>query len=179
MRYSPRIITLLSLTALLGAGMFASLMSCGVGVVDNTPSMHYTSTAQGCANFFVYKWNDTRTEALVIRGDGAGLGLSTASRTFDLATTSQSSLHVWIDRYTRQSVSPYCTDVVDNNAEKPHKWEATSGTATVTRDRDSVAEGDTFKVTIKLQNVHLTDGSKEVTLSEESFNDVTVGWLPG
>jgi hypothetical protein len=180
MRIQSRLIASIAATVAVGAFTVLSMTSCGVVLEPvSEPTLHYKSTASGCANFTVFKWNESMTEALVVDGFKDSLNLSTASRTFDLATTAAPSLRVRIDRYTRVTLAPYCTDVRNPDQEAPHVWTAVAGTATITLDRDTVTAGDTYKVTVKLQNVRFSNGSKEVTLAEETFNDVVVGWLPG
>src|SRR4051812_37307730 len=85
-----------------------SLTSCGtVTSPDPQPSLHYTSAAQGCGNFSVYKWNESMTEAIVVKADKDLLGLSTTSTTFRLDSVPSAALSVRVDRYTRTSLSPY------------------------------------------------------------------------
>jgi hypothetical protein len=157
-----------------------SLTSCGtVNSPEPEPSFHYRSTAEGCSDFSVYKWNESMTEAIVVVASKPVLGLSTASRTFRLDSVPEAFLSVRVDRYTRTSLSPYCTDVLNPDQEAPRVWRAIAGTATITIDRDSIPPGETYKATVKLQNVRFTNGNIELTLSEETFTDVVVGWFPG
>jgi hypothetical protein len=180
MGIAPRLAASIAATCGLALTTLFSFTSCGP-VVDPVvePSLRYKSDAQGCANFTIYKWNESMTEALVIDGLKDELKLSTASRTFRLDSVPEALLSVRVDRYTRTTLSPYCTDVRNPDQESPRVWRATSGTVTITLDRDSVVSNDLYKVTVKLRDVHFKNGTAEVVLTEENFNDVTVGWLPG
>jgi hypothetical protein len=179
MHISSRVASIVLVIAIASAASSA-FTSCGTGIdYDPKPSLRYKPAAAGCGDIFVYKWNESGTEALIVQARREDLRLSTQSRTFRLDSMPQTSLHVWVDRYTRSAGEPYCTDVLYPDQERPRQWNAVSGTATITIDRDTVAGGELFKATVKLRNVGFTNGQVVVTLSEETFNDVTVGWYPG
>jgi hypothetical protein len=156
-----------------------SFTSCGPAPTEPKPALQYKATAEGCADFLVYKWNDAMTEAIVVQARKEDLGLSTHSRTFRLDSIPPGSLSVRIDLFPTRQQWAYCSDVVNPDHRTPTSWYATSGTATITLDHDSTTSNEVYKATVKLQNVHLSNGTTEVTVGEQSFNDVTVGWLPG
>jgi hypothetical protein len=96
---------------------------------SRTPALN-CSDADGCGNVSVYGWSADRTEAITLRADKNALQLSTAARTFDLASQGidfELLVHVF-GRAVRSW--PFCTDVRFLES-PPETWRATDGTVTI------------------------------------------------
>jgi len=97
--------------------------------LQQPPALRF-SDADGCGDASVYGWSDDRTEVITIRADKDVLGLSTAPRTFDLATPPP-GLEVQVLVYQRPVRSwPFCTDV-HMDAGPVETWKAIGGSVTI------------------------------------------------
>ena len=97
----------------------------------NQPPSFVYADADGCSHLLVYGWSADRTEAMAVRADATALGLTTASRTFDLAVQGN-DIEVSVDLFERpQRAWPFCTDAGGiRDGSRRDTWKAVSGTAT-------------------------------------------------
>lgn len=101
--------------------------------VNREPAMVYVA-ADGCGNLQVYAWSASRSEAVVVRGDGRALGLSTEPATFDVSRDlTNISIEVYIYDASQHQFS-FCSDVVmpkGSESREPEMWRAVAGTVTI------------------------------------------------
>lgn len=86
---------------------------------------------EGCGAIFLAASSEDRTEAISVNADRMLLDLSTAPRTFDLATMPNGldvKLHIY-DRPVRQKM--FCTDVRELPGPEEETWRAVAGFATI------------------------------------------------
>ncbi len=155
---------------------------------ENDISGFITASAQGCSDFSVYKSDSLKSKWIIVGANADSLHISGEPRRFDLKTESK-YLHVHYDYYsinkdgTKQFNFIYCNDVWEVNAQMPRVFKAIDGYADISRSA-SVVYGpfhEEYKVTVKLQSVHLVDslGTDTVYLKSLDMDSVIVGWLPG
>ena len=114
------------------------------------PTLIYAD-AEGCANVFVYGRSADRTEAITIRADKDLLGLTTAPRTFDLASQ-HNNLEVLVHVYERPVRNwQFCTDSGGSEG-PPETWRATRGTVTIELSPPGVraAMPSAYRATIRI-----------------------------
>lgn len=148
------------------------------------PQLSYGKEAEGCGDIFLYKYDRTRSEYIVVSIDAAALNPTSVPLSVDLATQSEAT-SIWIDVYPRSveqlAENPYCSDV-GPAAEPKSTWQAVSGTAVVTITDDAETElctGEPYQTTVILNNVTFALDKETVTLPALTFADVTVGWCAG
>jgi hypothetical protein len=129
--------------------------------VHRPPSFAYTS-AEGCADTYVYGWSGDRTEAIAIHADKQALQLSDAPSTFDLSLP-RPELGVSIEVFDRPiGTSPHCTDIVVRSGPlEKENWRALSGRLTieVSRTRHLLKSGPTYRATIRLDGAEFVSSS--------------------
>jgi len=138
------------------------------------------ATAQGCSDFYVYKELPEEGLHLYISGDRTSLGLNITEQTFEVGTP---NLKVEMLKFEDEIGNYACDDVANDQGEIIATWTAISGEILLQITEDSISVdpwGTTFKMTAKLKDMELESAEKEVvSISEELFEDVFVGWLPG
>ncbi len=141
----------------------------------------FTGRTGGCADFQVYRFNGTMTDAVVVQGKGEELGFDRTPREFSLPDP---RLDVRIERFSGAANSHYCDDVLDSSEPKVTRvWTAVAGTV-------RIASGDTlqpdlpgipiYNIRVSLHNVTFRDGNgDEVRIDSLDYGEIQVGWLPG
>ena len=151
-----------------------------------TPGLVYNGRNQGCGDIFLYKANNENrmSEYLVVGIDARAFDLSAEPLTLELSEHPE-TVTVKVDLFGARVYNlgefPYCNDV--GPAAEPYSvWQAESGTITVSINGEVPEEsctGEGYEVTVRLENVVLRNGSESVTLVEELFENVPVGWCAG
>jgi hypothetical protein len=102
--------------------------------VQRPPTMTYVD-ADGCGLVQVHGWTADRAEAIVVRADGAALGLSTQPASFDLA---RESVNISVEAYVYGAARhefDFCSDVVSipvpSSSFAPETWRAVAGTIAI------------------------------------------------
>lgn len=147
---------------------------------QRTPTLTY-SDADGCANVLVYGWSDDRTEVITIRADKDFLGLSTAPRTFDVASH-PADLELLVQVYERSVRSwPFCRDVLIPVGPN-ETWRATRGAVTIELSPPGVRARAPFayRATIRIVDAEFVSAAgvrvrqvRPITLT------AIVGWISG
>ncbi len=168
---------------------FALLIPVAIASCDGKPAgasrepAFAFGPAGGCGDFTLYRANEDRTEVLVVQVRKDKLGLPPAGpKTFDLAAPPD-GLTVHIDLYTRPPRHfPYCTDMIDPEAEKPVPWTARAGTARLSVSEPAAVEpgrSRTYKATVRLEGLVVEGpGGKRAGPKEAIVLEADVGWIP-
>ena len=147
---------------------------------QRVPTLKY-SDGNGCGNVFVYGWSDDRTEAMTIRADIGLLGLSTAPRTFDVASQ-LSNLEVQVHAYERPVRSwPFCTDVLFSRGPE-ETWRATRGAVTIELSPPGVRADapSAYRATIRIVGAEFVSAAGvRVKQAQPITLSAIVGWMPG
>jgi hypothetical protein len=100
-----------------------------VSDTHRAPTMTYAD-AEGCGNVFLYGWSVDRSEVITVRANKDVLGLSTAPRSFDIASQG-GNLELVVHTYQRPLRSfPFCTDAPGGTGPE-ETWRAARGTVTI------------------------------------------------
>ena len=163
------------------------LFQCSADLEDAVVSpqqLEFIGSGSGCVNFFVFKLNEDKNIGLTVTGIKDALELNQDLKTFDLAT--EQHLMVNIDKWAND-MNTYCTDVVEAGTELLNSYESISGTVKVQIVEDSIIYSGAnafpellYKIDVHLENILLQDNSgEELSIPNEKFSDVLVGWFPG
>lgn len=158
-----------------------SVLSFACNTDRIVPSTDFQTTALGCGNFTVYRISTDTTRILVVEGSRDSLEIDSTDKTFDLG--SETNLRVRLEEYDGAATTVYCDDVAGDDPTNTNTWIAYKGTARIRIIEDNISVfpwGSTYTVQVVLENMEMEDDAgniKEIT--NISFNDVLVGWLPG
>jgi hypothetical protein len=144
--------------------------------LDNT----FTSDAEGCGEFRVYKFNSDRTIGIAVFGNRAALGLVPETKTFSIGSVSESNLGVVVREYVNGVGIFACLGYYDTDPNAAHEYRASEGTVSINIDQDSVYVSSSevhYKISVSLDNMILehTTQDEEVEINHLEFNEVTVG----
>lgn len=123
------------------------------------PTLAYVD-ADGCGNIQLYGWSADYAEAVVMRADGAVLGLSTQPATLDLRVTGSA---ISVDVYVYGAAQPqfdFCTDALAPKGPEwiaPETWRAVAGSVTIALSAEGIRARAPHqrRATVTLRNLEL------------------------
>ncbi len=146
-----------------------------------------TNTSKGCGDIFVYKVNDDDTVGISVSARSNILNLTTIKKSFEIGKTD--GLNVELQIRGRKVARTYCTDVGYSNQKKSSRLTGKYGTAIISISNyaelppgSKKRNPNGYKTTVILKDVSFIDengNDVDITIGEQIFKDVQVGWYPG
>ncbi len=141
-----------------------------------------TGESGGCGDFIAYRFNQSRTAAVVITVDGDQLKLSEEPTLIDLGPET-TGIRIEVYQFKHLAGTYFCDDV-GGDPEPIAKWTVSGGNVRVTRKAAqpptslSIA---THQVSIVLKNATITHNktSAVADFGDVRLDDVWVGWYAG
>ena len=126
-----------------------------------------------CGDFAAMKFSDDNSIGICIYGDSSALNLTDSAQIFSLDT--MSDIMVVVDEFKQDRGWFSCTIWDNNYMYKTHRWEATSGTVSISAS-DATNPAFDYMVNINLTDVTFKHENKdiEVTLNSLELSDVNV-----
>jgi hypothetical protein len=162
--------------ASLGAGGGCS------GIQAPPQATDFRGPSGGCGNFFVYRFNETRTLAVTVQVDATALRAKGDKATLDLKSNAVPP-RVQVLRFATPVRHYFCDDV-DDGQRPAATWEAVAGRVEIQFHRPSehqVENEALYDVSIELHEVELEcqDRRQVAFLDPILIPQVQVGWFAG
>ncbi len=159
--------------------VLASCFIAGCARIALPASKEFSGETGGCGDFFVYRFNDSKTLAVAVYVDEKAFAVTNTPAEIEITLGSKTAL-VEVVQFRRPAIDYFCDDV-GGDSPPIATWKAISGKIVIERYQlvlAGTAGNATHKVTVILRNVRLRDvkSDRESTLSEVRFDEVLVGW---
>lgn len=136
----------------------------------------FTSQAEGCHSFRVWRFNDKETVGISVSGSRSNLGLSATETVIDLDTVSKLDLWVMIREFQSPPGIFQCNNGIDVDPNQSLLWEASEGIARLRITNDNLSD-NRYQITVTLENVVFelqTDPEETLNLDYLEFPEVIV-----
>ena len=164
------------------ATLICLIQSGCTGSTVSPQGANITGESGGCGNFIAYRFNQSRTSAVVITVDGDQLQLPEEPTLIDLGPGT-TGIRVELYQFKEPAGTYFCDDV-GGDPEPIAKWTVISGSVTIIRKVApppaslSIA---THKISVVLKNATIKQNTtgEVADFGDVRLDDVWVGWYAG